>query len=530
MTKPSFFIWCLFSWITCFAETLPDTPRPISLQEAIVSTLRNQKQVEISFLNIAKQEGVARELGGPFDPVINQTLTDNFFKFYQSPPSTSFSGDSPIYQGSINKLTRAGTAFQLNVLDENFTSPTAGYARASQVTFQVTQPILRNFLNSYNTQLERASYHELEAVQWDTLQSISEDILNTVQTYWSLAAAEINVKILEESVLRLERIIEMVRKLISGGEIAAVDINQPLATIANQRQLLISAQSDLFFNKKQLLFYTGLTDSSEGQNFDRSLVSEDPLPAVYENEQLLIKLRDDLVNLGLEKRFDILASINREKAFNSLVIGAENQTLPQVDFFGSVQTNNTRTNRIVSSSFLQSGFYQPAFVNPNSPFTGKNNNIDSAMGVQVSFPLHNDRAEGLLRQQRSNLSQTILRTTLIKQSTVTEILQTLNNQLSLIGQLREGEIAVQKNQINLENESKRLVEGFGNVFFLLDFETRLANSKLQVIDLRKQYYQGIARLRFLTGTLISSSECDGEITFINPAEYPFLRSFKPSSL
>ncbi len=512
---------CLFICFTSlYSASLPDSPQPITLRDAIISTLNNQKQVEISILDIDKQEGVLREAGGPFDPLFDQSLQDNFYRFYQSPPSTSFSGDASLYQGSLSKVTRAGTSFNVSGLVENFTSPTAGIGRASQVTFQVTQPILRNFLNSYNTQYEKAAFHELNAVQWDTLQSISNDILNTVNTYWDVAASELNVSILKESIERLEKIIGMVRKLIEGGEIAATDINQPLATIAQQRQFLINAEGALYSNKRQLVFYTGLAPSTQCANLDLSFKAEDVLPPVTLTEDKLMGAKDPLVNLGIERRFDILASLDREKAFNSLVIGAENQTLPQVDFFGTVQTNNTRTNTLSSSSYLISPFYQPAFVNPGSPFYGKNNNTNLSMGVQVSFPLHNDQAEGFLRQQRSNLSQTILRTTLIKQSTATEILQTLNNQIALIGQIREAEIAVQKNQLNLDNESKRLVEGFGNVFFLLDFETRLANAKLTVIDLRRQYYQGIARLRFLTGTLIATNDCNGEILFANPMSYP----------
>jgi outer membrane protein TolC len=493
---------------------------PINLRQAILTTLSYQKEIEVSLLDIDKQEGVLQERAGPFDPLIDQSLTDSYDRFDQKPPTTRFDGHDAFWTGSFRKLTRPGTAFSIVSQVEDFTSKRAGTAYAQQIIFQVTQPLLRNFLNSLTRELEEAALHELNAVQWDTLQSISGNILDTVLNYWEVAASHQNILIIEESISRIEKIIEMTRKLIKGEEIAAADINQPLAILAGQRQLLINELGLLYVNKQQLLFSMGLINTEAKEFKDPRIIVNEPVPRFNDSMEWLQTQKDSLVKLGLDLRFDIQASLNRELSTSSLLTGAQNQTLPQLDFFGQVTINRAHTNNALVASYLKNSFYQPAQINPKSPFYGRNNAYDYAMGVQLSIPIFNDQAIGYKRQQEANVSQTNLRTILIKQSTITQILQTINTQMALLGQLKEADEVVKKNEVNLENESRKLVNGFGNIFFLLDFETRLANAKMVQTDLAKQYAQGIARIRYLTSTLIETNDCNGKILFNDPVTYP----------
>ena len=50
----------------------------ISLDDAIVKTLENQKEIQISIYNLEKQKGVLQQSAGPFDPLLTSTLLDVF--------------------------------------------------------------------------------------------------------------------------------------------------------------------------------------------------------------------------------------------------------------------------------------------------------------------------------------------------------------------------------------------------------------------------------------------------------------------
>jgi len=154
--------------------------------------LANQKQIQISFLNITNQAGVLRQSGGPFDPTLNQTAADILSNTILKNPPTNpptrlhFKSNDFLTSGTLQKQTRSGTLFSLSGTYEYFNSEKHKVppARASQVVFLIDQPLLRNFQYGLNRQIELSNSLELQAVKWDTLQTVSTTILNTITAYW----------------------------------------------------------------------------------------------------------------------------------------------------------------------------------------------------------------------------------------------------------------------------------------------------------------------------------------------------------
>lgn len=471
----------------------------LTLNDAIVNTLQNQKEIQISMFNIDRQSGVLQQSGGPFDPVLAGTVTDIFANTVQKLPDAKFSSRDVIFQGSIQKQTRSGTSFSLNGFQENFKSHHLPNTRATQVFFQIDQPLLRNFLYGINRQIEEANFLELQAVNWDTLQTISNKIFATIVAYWEVVAAQQSVIVLENAIQRLESLQDFTQKLIHGEQLAAEDINQIVAVILAQKRDYFLAQGTLYADKQQLIFAMGDFDESSTGSFEKHFKIDESLPPITVNELALENKKDQLIRLSFDRRFDVQAAETRELETSTLLLGAKNQVLPQLDVVGSITVNDLHP-------LIQTDITPPGnLLTSQQTALSKNYSTNYAIGVTLSIPFNNDAALGFLEQQQSLTTQSILQTQLLKQNLISLILQTINNQIVLRQELRKADEIVVKYTRLVKDETERLQAGFGTVFVLLDFETQLINAQLSQVNLSKQYIQGLAQLRFLTGTLVQSN-------------------------
>src|SRR5437868_2723862 len=57
----------------CMAdEHLP----PLTLDIALVETLKNQKEIQISYFDITNRRGILQQSAGPFDPTLTEDVTE----------------------------------------------------------------------------------------------------------------------------------------------------------------------------------------------------------------------------------------------------------------------------------------------------------------------------------------------------------------------------------------------------------------------------------------------------------------------
>src|SRR5665213_2427815 len=108
-------IFCILAIPLATSGAEESAPVNLTLNDAIVNTLSNQKEIQISFFNIKKQAGVLQQSGSPFDPVLNESVTDVISNtIQQNPlltdlaPHTRFKSNDVIAQSSLQKQTRIG--------------------------------------------------------------------------------------------------------------------------------------------------------------------------------------------------------------------------------------------------------------------------------------------------------------------------------------------------------------------------------------------------------------------------------------
>lgn len=476
----------------------------ITLSEAMHLTLFNQRDILISNLEVEKGFGFLEETAEPFDPTFDMQVKydqSRFFQFFPLGLKTHFSQFETTARIDVFKRTRIGTEFSLStqvdlvhnkLLPQIFQAP-APTTNQGKITFQISQPLLRNFLYSVDTMREQSALKEAVADEYDNLQTISEKLFDTVFDYWELVAAKRLLAIQKDAEKRLLRLTKEVIALIREDEIAENDLNQTLEQLAEQKVQVALATQNLSASIENLKTAMGVTDPSGGistvdEEFSCDFnIWEDfpPLPAPHKD---LCAEEYFWTQVAINNSFNILASTIREAAAEDLVIGALNETLPEVDVFGGWSKTNFTLNDKANELF--------------SPITSGDAQYDTFIGIKISTPFWNDGPVGRYRQREATQQQVVFRTQLLTQDLIRDLRTALSNHVNLWDAVHESIEASNKAQILVTNENIKLKEGVSNIFFVVDFENKLTQTLLEKTTLIKQYFQNIAQIRFLTATLL----------------------------
>lgn len=480
----------------------------VTLNEAIGLTLYNQKEIQISILNIKSQEGVYQQSGGPFDLILNNaTFYSQTHDTECAPlPCMSYNTHSINTESDVTKTARIGTSVSLRAMYRRYSA----HSTAREVSFQIDQPLLRNFYYGLNRQIEEANRLELDAVQYDTLFFISQKILNTVNNYWNAVATQERLGALQFSIERLEDVYRKIDELVKENELARNDKNQPAATLATIKQQAFNEEYAMYSAKQNLLLAMGEIDESTCSHFERGIDVIAGLPFLPIDKRLR-EYKDSLIRQAFFMRYDVLASETRQLEKAALVKGAKNQTLPELTLFGNVTRHNDQVKALEVPCTSQD-------------FAGNNNftcrDTEWRIGVNFSVPFYNDAAVGFLKQQEAILSQTKLQTQVLKQTIIVSILNQVSLLIALEKEILEAQDAVDLYNLLFENEASKLAAGFGSIFEMLDYETRRIDSLLSLINLRLTYFQGIANLHYLTGSLIVGEDPNGVVSFEDVTKLP----------
>jgi outer membrane protein TolC len=466
----------------------------LSLNEAVVSTLQCQWNVRIAVQDIVEAEGVLRETAGPFNPLVGANGRYTWrWDAQEDGIKSNERGSFTFGLMGIEKKFRAGTRVRLEADLDRDHSPQFfqpfDYVNTGVIRFNIDQPILRDFLYGRDRMQEQASCYALETARWETLFSISSDLLTTINRYWDARAAELIFEARLGLEQRLERIVSFTKRMIEEDQMARADIEQPLAELERARRDRLEAGQDYFAAVNALRLAMGWVDLDwDWPSFNYSL---EPIPEVSGEAAELDYYR--LAPLICAQRGDVQGADYRILSSHALVTGDRNATLPQLDLNLGVDVLNSENNG-QAQKLLGSYEY-------DHPERGLR------LGVRFSYPLGNDEACGRLRQRRAELAQNCLRKDELLQTALTDFMTGLRDYNSLIDQYGAARAAEEHFTILTRNEALKLEIGESTLFVMLDFERELTQAEIERILTTTRYAQTLASLHFLTGTLVT---CDPE--------------------
>jgi outer membrane protein TolC len=493
----------------------PVVTNPASATSATNGTTVSTNALELGALgapqtNLSVQGTIPQSTGTPvpvFDPAIvgllnwtHQTTpqTNTFVTGTPSLISQALIANAGVVQG-FSSGAQASLAFNnnhqsLNALRSNY-SPYTG----STLGLTVTQPLLRGFGPALNRRFIRIANNDRKITTLLFQQQLIATVYGIIRLYTDFVALYEDVKVKQESVNAAEKLYSDTKAQVEEGTLAPVEMTRANAQVFATRQDLINARGLL--EEQQAILKNLLTRSG---NADPEVQSATIIPTdllgIPEKEE--IRPIQDLFTEAIARRPDIgQAGLQVENSQIGLR-GARNALLPEVDLIGIMQNNGL------------AGALNPFAPSPDTTFAGGFDSVLAqvfsrryptyGIGVQFTLPIHNRIAEADLARDELQLRQSQIRLRQFQNQARLEVEDAL---IAMRRARASYEAAVQARlfqQQSLEAEQMKYEVGASTAFFVIQYESLLAQAKSTEVAAKSAYVKARAALERATGTILEA--------------------------
>ena len=379
----SFFLLPLSCVITEDVRAAEEGPLKITVQDAILIALENNRSLLVERINPSIQKTFEDQELAVFDPIVEVEVSTqrNDIKSLNQSGSYTENSVNDVVQGSIslNKYFPTGTLVEAEAVTKKTDSSLYNEPYSStRLGLSVTQSLLRGFGTDVNLAQLRQSQLETDITQYE-LRGFSESLLAQVETtYWDYALSQRQMEIVEESLKLARQQIAETEEMIKVGTMAEAELAAVQAEVAVQQQGLINAKSTLESNRLLLI---RLLNPPGDNPWERDIILVHPptLPKIEYDEvgahvAVALKMRPEVNQ----------ARINIQKE-DIEIVRTKNGLLPKMDFFITLGKTG----------------YADSFSGSVNDING--NSYDMMAGLNFEYPAFNRNARALHR--RALLSQ-----------------------------------------------------------------------------------------------------------------------------
>lgn len=284
----------------CFTNNIIAQTEVISIDDAINYALKNNKDISIARLNVAKSEGAVDEAYGYALPRLD--LSAGFSHFIKKPlvPFPDF--------GALLKNATYGILFDENVLSRN------------EDKFVPVNSVLQSFSRSNNYQTEltltqilfssavfkgigaSGTYYNLARAELNN--QVSKTVLSVQKSFYNVLIAREISEITKSSFQNAQENLANVKALFDQGMVSEFDYLQAEVRVENIRPVLLQMENMLKSSEDALKIVIGFDQQKEIElqgNFDYSPIGINDEEALI-NEALQSNF--DLKSLDLKKQVD----------------------------------------------------------------------------------------------------------------------------------------------------------------------------------------------------------------------------------
>lgn len=377
------------------ASISPGAPLNITLAEATLMALENNRSLTVERLNPRIQETFEEQEQAVFDPVAEGSMAAEKSDSRRPPGSRPDTSDTETYGGALvlKNFFPSGTYLEIetsveqtdsNLYDDRFA--------AARLGLSVTQPLLRGYGAAVNLARLRQARIETAISKYELRGFVLSLIARVENAYWDYGLAQRRIEIVEESLKLARQQLSETEEMIRVGAMAEAELPAVQAEVASQFQELINARSTLAttrFELLRLLNPSGKNPLSREVNLiHQPAIPEVTLDAVEAHVSTALRLRPEINQAKLDMQRGDLE-----------VVRTRNGLLPQMDLFITLGKSG----------------YAEAFARSMEKMDRES--YDVATGLSFEFPVRNRDAAAeyrravLSRQQAepalSNLSQLV---------------------------------------------------------------------------------------------------------------------------
>ena len=456
-----------------------------------------------------------------FDPILTGTLQEDHFHIL---PTSPFSPASPQNTGTGNFSYQQGFAWGTNLLvgfnnsrvtsgDQPFT--TLSPSINSNFKFQLTQHLLQGFGFAPNTRFIRIAKNNRELSDVAFRLQVTDSIYQVESIYWDLVYAYENARVQNESLAFAQKTLSDTKKQVEIGSLAPIEVVRAQSTVAQDQQLVTSAQTNL--ELQQLLMKNALTRTLK----DPVLATAEVIPTSTMDvpAQEAVVPTEDLINEGIRHRAELVESridLNSRDLSNRAVRSSLLPTLDLYAYYGGSGLGGAQNPANVCTSPDQFGCASatpnPLFgqspLSPTVSYSGTLNQLinstapDKGIGVQLTIPLRNRAAQAVQIRSELEYRQAQMR------------LQQIENQVTV--EVRNAQYAVQQNRASVDSakaaaelarqsldaEQKKYQFGTSTTTLVLQYQSQLASSESGLVNAMVAYEKSRIELDRSTGQLV----------------------------
>jgi len=466
----------------------------LTLEDAIRLALANNTQIlmDQSQVDIAKDS--VRRAHSPFDVLLSSQFSD---QRTVSPQYSQLNSSNSLTQttlASIGETLETGTIYDVSFSANKYSSNNAfnifNPAISTGLSFQLTQPLLRNagwFVNRAPIVIAQRTLGESRA---NFEAEVNDTVLQVIEQYWAVVEARQNLVVQRESLDQAQRTYEHDKHSLDLGALAPPDIHRSEAQVAARKLSVIQTQYSLTQMEDQFRRFIGADVDPAIRALDLDL-AEMPEPIgtlttadLQASIQKALSYRPEMESIRLQLLND-----------DTSVKLAHNSLEPDLSVRGDYTTNGL--NAIAAGGVTSPGSFGDAvdqmlgFGFPTYGFT-----------VSLSVPIKNHAAE-------ANLGDALVakRRDLYTERNEREVV-TLDV-TNAVHQLEESKASMDaaKAALNfarqtLQSDQHKYDLGAGDVFFVLDDQTQVAQSELGLLQAQVNYQIAVTSVQHATGTLL----------------------------
>jgi outer membrane protein TolC len=368
----------------------------------------------------------------------------------------------------------------------------------SSLGINVTQPLLRGFGISLNRRFIRIAGNERRITSLLFQQQLLITVYGVVRLYTDFVALYEDEKVKEETVRAAEKLLSDTNSQVQEGTLAPVEATRANAEVFSTRQDLINARGLL--EEQEAILKNVLTRSEDEAIHSAHIIPTATLEIPAQDE---IRPIQDLINEAMANRPDLGQA--RLQVENNIIglQGSKNATLPEVDLVGIAQNNGLAgpLTGISSSS--------------NQPYSGGYGSVlgqilardypTYGIGVQVILPIHNRIAESDLARDELQVKQSQVRAAQLQNQAKLEVEDALIAIRRSRFAYEAAEQALKFQQESLDAEQAKFEVGASTAFFVIQYESLLAQAKSTEVAAKSSYVKARAALQRATGSIVSDN-------------------------
>jgi len=360
------------------APAVPPGPLKVSITEAIMLCLENNRSLVVQRLNPSIQQTFEDQERAVFDPNTDAAISAGRVEGERLARSGSetenFTTNAAEGIISLAQYFPTGTAVALEAGTQmNDSSLYEDKFYSTRLGMTVTQALLRGFGTDVNLARLQQARLDTRMSEYE-LRGFTEFLVAEVErTYWDYALARRQIEIVEESLKVARQQLNETKELIAVGRLARAELAAVQAEVAAQEQALIEARANKEVVRLQLLRLLNPAGPEIWQR-EVELIHQPTLPEInLENVELYVAVSMRMRPILNEARLEIFRG-------DLELVKTQNGLLPLLDLFITLGKSG------YANSFGES----IRNINQDS--------YDAEAGVRLNYPVFNRDAKAVHRR------------------------------------------------------------------------------------------------------------------------------------